>query len=45
MRRVLVTGGGGFIGQALVRALVEQGDEVAVIGRNPYPHLDALGVC
>ncbi len=44
MRRVLVTGGGGFVGQALVRALVERGAEVAVIGRNPYPQLEAIGV-
>lgn len=44
MDRVLVTGGGGFIGQALVRQLVERGVDVAVIGRNPYPHLEVLGV-
>ena len=44
MNRVLVTGGGGFIGQALVRRLVKRGVEVAVLGRNPYPHLEALGV-
>ena len=41
---MLVTGGGGFIGQALVRRLVKRGVEVAVLGRNPYPHLEALGV-
>lgn len=44
MHRVLVTGGNGFIGQALVRRLVERGVEVAVIGRNSYPDLEALGV-
>lgn len=44
MNRVLVTGGGGFIGKALVRELVSRGVEVTVVGRNPYPELTALGV-
>ncbi len=44
MKRVLVTGGGGFIGNALVRELVGRGVEVAVVGRNHYPELAALGV-
>lgn len=44
MEKVVVTGGGGFIGQALVRALVRRGLAVAVVGRNPYPQLAALGV-
>jgi nucleoside-diphosphate-sugar epimerase len=42
--QVMVTGGGGFIGQALVKALLDKGCEVAVVGRNPYPELSALGV-
>ncbi|MBM9537255.1 NAD-dependent epimerase/dehydratase family protein [Desulfobulbus alkaliphilus] len=44
MDRVLVTGGNGFIGKALVRELVRQGVEVVVVGRNHYPELTALGV-
>ncbi len=44
MNRVLVTGGGGFIGKALVRQLVGRGIETTVIGRNPYPELESLGV-
>jgi len=44
MEKVLVTGGGGFIGKALVRELVRRGVGVAVVGRNHYPELAALGV-
>lgn len=44
IRKAVVTGGGGFIGKALVRELVGRGAEVTVIGRNPYPDLLALGV-
>ena len=44
MQKVAVTGGGGFIGAALVRSLVGRGIEVTVIGRNPYPDLASLGV-
>ncbi len=42
--RILVTGGGGFLGQALCRGLVERGHEVASFNRGHYPGLDALGV-
>jgi uncharacterized protein (TIGR01777 family) len=34
MKRVLVTGGTGFIGRALVRALVERGDRVTLLARD-----------
>ena len=44
MQQVLVTGGGGFIGKALVRALLERGVRVTVVGRNSYPDLEPLGV-
>ena len=41
---VLVTGGGGFLGQALCRNLVERGFEVVSFNRGTYPALAALGV-
>jgi nucleoside-diphosphate-sugar epimerase len=44
MMKALVTGGGGFVGQAVVKMLVERGDEVGIIGRGAYPALSALGV-
>ncbi len=43
-QRILVTGGGGFIGKALVLALHGLGAEVQVFGRNRYPVLEALGI-
>ena len=42
--KILVTGGGGFLGQAIVRKLIERGDAVSVINRSAYPELEALGV-
>lgn len=41
---ILVTGGGGFLGQAIVRQLVERGDAVSTINRSDYPELAAMGV-
>lgn len=40
----LVTGGGGFLGGAIVRALLERGDTVRSIQRGHYPDLIELGV-
>lgn len=37
--RILVTGGGGFLGSALAKRLLDRGDAVAVLGRSDYPHL------
>jgi len=42
--KVLVTGGGGFLGRCLVRRLVDRGDYVRSLARNFYPALAALGV-
>ncbi len=41
---VLVTGGGGFLGRAIVQRLRERGDRVRSLARNLYPELEALGV-
>lgn len=42
--RVLVTGGSGFLGGALCRALVTRGDEVTAYQRSNSTALEALGV-
>jgi len=42
--KVLVTGGGGFLGRVIVRMLRERGDAVRSFSRGSYPALTALGV-
>ena len=42
--RAFVTGGGGFLGGAIVRLLRARGDEVTSYSRGEYPELEALGV-
>jgi len=42
--RVLVTGGGGFLGSAIVRRLVDRGNHVRSLARNFYPALEEMGV-
>ena len=44
MKRALVTGGGGFVGRAVVKMLAQVGVKCTVIGRNNYPDLDDIGV-
>ena len=41
---VLVTGGGGFLGEAIVKRLVTRGDQVRSLSRKKYPALEAMGV-
>ena len=41
---VLVTGGGGFLGRAIIRRLVDRGDHVSSLSRNAYADLKAMGV-
>ena len=41
--KAVVTGGGGFLGKAIVKMLIERGDEVTVLGRSDYPDVAALG--
>ena len=43
-KRYIVTGGGGFVGKALIKALVSAGHHVISISRGVYPELEALGV-
>jgi 2-alkyl-3-oxoalkanoate reductase len=42
--KVLVTGGGGFLGKAIVALLVEKKYHVRSFSRNRYPELSSMGV-
>jgi len=41
--KVLVTGGGGFVGKRITGMLTERGIPCRVIGRNRYPEIEAMG--
>lgn len=41
--KVVVTGGGGFVGRHIVERLVRRGDEVIAISRHNHPEVEALG--
>ena len=41
--KVLVTGGGGFLGRMIVELLISRGDRVRVLARNRYPEVESLG--
>lgn len=42
--KALVTGGGGFLGSAIVRLLLARGDDVRSFSRSAHPELTSLGV-
>ena len=42
--RALVTGGGGFLGSRIANMLRDRDDEVTVLGRRTYPHLEERGI-
>jgi len=43
IKKALVTGGGGFVGKAVVKQLLELGVETSVLGRHHYPDIENIG--
>ncbi len=42
--KILVTGGGGFLGKALIKQLIARGHTIHTLNRGRYPDLEAMGV-
>ncbi len=42
--KILVTGGGGFLGKAIAQALAVRGDSIVSFSRNTHPELEGLGI-
>lgn len=43
IKKALVTGGGGFVGKAVVKKLLELGVETRVLGRHHYKEIELMG--
>jgi len=43
MKKAIVTGGGGFVGKAIVNKLLEKKVHTAIVSRNNYPDLEKKG--
>ena len=43
--KVLITGGGGFLGSALAKKLLSLGNEVTILGRRSYPEFEKMFYC
>ena len=42
--KILITGGGGFLGSEIVRQLLPEGHSLTIMARSRYPSIEALGV-
>ena len=43
--KVLITGGGGFLGSSLAKKLLSLGNEVTILGRRSYPEFEKMFYC
>ena len=43
--KVLITGGGGFLGSSLAKKLLSLGNEVTILGRQSYPEFEKIFSC